>query len=103
MPKIPRHGTEQRYRIELKAGNTCDRCKAAHRKVRQRERDRARDRGMRAVITLVPRPQSIPTDEPQEPAGPAQAGYRQVPAYGTTEKAVRDDLEQLADKSLPFF
>lgn len=103
MPKLPAHGTVARYRRELREKKVCDRCRAANTKAKSRQRARAKQRGARPILSIVPDVQSRTTPEPTTALEkPTPTGYDRVPAWGRTRKAVEDDLKT-ADASAPFF
>lgn len=62
-PKLPAHGTVRRYRLELRDGKVCDRCRAANTKAKATERANRRARDNRNEMHLVADPQADPTDE----------------------------------------
>ncbi|WP_353809147.1 hypothetical protein [Agromyces sp. SYSU T00194] len=76
---LPRHGTIQRYRLELRAKKgTCERCRAANRQTRAGERSNKRAADQRRTLHIVDEPQNEPTDlhaaPPTPPSPPAGDG-----------------------------
>lgn len=62
---LPRHGTIQRYRLELKAQKgTCERCRAANRQTRAGERTNKQAVDKRRTMHIVDDPQNEPTEPP---------------------------------------
>lgn len=100
----PPHGTVRRYRIELKAGNPCERCRAANSQARAKQRANRRARDNRAGIHIVdgtqpgtqPRAHTADDTRPTAPASPPAKtelaeGVRNM-VGGGIENAVRNYL-----------
>ena len=74
--EIAKHGTESRYRWELKNGGSCDECKAGHaERLRKAKGDKAMWRGgwVRRGSILVPA-SPRPVDRPVTPPQPIKHG-----------------------------
>ena len=106
MAKMPPHGTVARYRRELREGKACDRCRAANSKAKSLQRARAKQRGARPILSIVPDVQESPTDAttpaPETPSKRKPDGYKHVPDWGRMRKAVEEDLA-IASTNAPFF
>lgn len=95
---LGRPGTTTAY----KKGCRCAKCTAANTAAKRRERERAKHRGQRPLLTIVtddtPRP-SRPTDGPEDPPTRDEDGPEGRPgrdwAWGPAEKALRMDIADL--------
>ena len=98
-PKLPAHGTVQRYRLELKqkaAGKIsapCDRCRSANSERAKLARANAEAGRRRAEMSIVPDVTNEGHTSTPEESTPAKAGGRRK--IGTMEKAVEDDINDI--------
>lgn len=102
---LPRHGTVARYRLELKTGKACDKCKAANSKARADYRQRAKKPPARPHLTIVPDTQTEDTPHTADTAEPpAKGDDDKDPEPGPLEKALREDLATISEfERVPFF
>src|SRR3990170_3555934 len=84
MAELPPHGMVRRYKLELAAKKVCAKCRAANSRARAIERANRKARDQRANLSIVPEPQTAPTDEPTPPPPSL--------AVGGIENAVRNLL-----------
>lgn len=102
-PKLPAHGTVQRYRLELaakkdgKGKGPCDRCRSANSERAKTARANAAARARRAQMSIVPDVTSDGHIEDDKPTRKSTAGRRRK--IGTMEQSVQDDIDEI-DESL---
>lgn len=102
-PKLPAHGTVQRYRLELadkKAGKgkgPCDRCRSANSERAKAARVNAAAKARRSEMKILP--DVTPTGHTEDPpaARPSTASKRRK--IGTMEESVQADIDEI-DPSL---
>lgn len=93
--KLPKHGTVPRYRIELKQGTPCDKCRAANSLARRQYRAAAKKRSGPRILTLVPDTHPEHTNEVTAPTSDQSSKNDDTdPALGDMETAVKADLAE---------
>lgn len=98
-PKLPPHGTPERYRLERKAGKTCERCRACMASLRKEQRaNRAAADARSKMHALPPAGDDAVNDTSDEKPSTASTGSRQ-PKVGVMETSVYADIEEI-DPSL---
>lgn len=109
--KPPRHGTVQRYRLELKlkrAGKIvgpCDRCRAANaervKTVRANAEATRRRSEMSIVPDVTPSDHTDPDDAPEQPT--SRRGQQNKKFVGAMETAVNADIDDIDSQlQVPF-
>jgi hypothetical protein len=98
-PKLPAHGTVQRYRLELadkksgKGKGPCDRCRSANSERAKNARANAVAKTRRAQMAIVePVTDSGHTDPAPEAPRPAAIKRRRI---GVMERAVDQDIKEI--------
>lgn len=96
--KLPPHGTPERYRLERKAGTTCDRCKARMAALRKEQRANRSASEARARMHIVESPSDDTvndTDPPAQKSNPRSRTRRDQRTKGEMEKAVDEDIDEI--------
>jgi hypothetical protein len=101
-PKLPAHGTIQRYRLELKAKSDgkgkgpCDRCRSANSDRVKTARTNAAARARRSQMSIVP---DVTPDDHIESDEAPKSGPQARRRIGAMERAVDADIKEI-DSSL---
>lgn len=106
-PKLPAHGTVQRYRLELadkkngKGKGPCDRCRSANSERVKNARSNAAANARRAQMAIVDDVTETGHDEVSHPAATSTADRKRK--IGTMEASVTADIEEIDPKlHVPF-
>lgn len=97
-PKLPAHGTARRYRLELKTGKACEKCRTAESRRRKDRRAEAARRAQHPGLHLVGdgRPNGQPLSTADIPLPMPGNDADEPAAPGVMEKAVQDDILETA-------
>jgi hypothetical protein len=98
-PKLPPHGTPERYRLERKAGKTCDRCRARMASLRKEQRANAAAADARSKIRALPPAADDTVNDTKVEPPTARGGRGRGDGPGVMEISVQADIDEI-DESL---